>query len=111
MTDTSASRGSARERRDERRACAYCQNPAAPGLRHHLGWPVCPDHETPERLMNDSIPIDDLDAAERLELDRLRKFIRRLGYVRSAMAAGDQAILDALIDERHLRVLAALDKS
>lgn len=36
-----------------RRGCSRlgCTRLALPGLRHHLGWPVCPDHAEPDTGM------------------------------------------------------------
>jgi hypothetical protein len=38
-----------------------------------------------------------VEMAEELELRRLRFFIRRLEYLRSRMAGGEQAMLDGLL--------------
>jgi hypothetical protein len=53
----------------------------------------------------------DLSDAERLELDRLRKFVDRLDYLRSHMAAGEAAMLNDLHEMRRQNVRWALTDS
>jgi hypothetical protein len=36
---------------DGKRACAYCDNEAVPGLPHHNGWPVCAEHAPDPTVM------------------------------------------------------------
>src|SRR5207302_7196885 len=43
------------------------------------------------------VPMQTVEMAEELELRRLRFFIRRLEYLRSRMAGGEQAMLDGLL--------------
>lgn len=76
-TDTAApaSRGAA-ESLHPRRRCGYCDNPAIPGLPHHLGWPVCNDHQTPEELMDMPLATDQIPDAIATIRDRL-DFIER----------------------------------
>jgi hypothetical protein len=55
-----------------------------------------------------------LEMSAEVEMRRLNHFIRRLGYVKGHMAAGEQAMLDALItgasEEYWRHIDAAIDR-